>query len=103
MTESVAAGLAGYAGNGTSLALDAAGRPSIAYVAGADLMLARWNGTAWTTEVVDPALYSSYPSLALDGAGNPVIAYRAYQNGVKLALGRRVLARGERDRWPRQR
>jgi hypothetical protein len=64
-----------FTGNG-SLALDAAGNPSVAFTAGREFSLryARREGGVWTIEVVDP-LTGQHASLELDAAGNPRIAY----------------------------
>lgn len=73
-----------YGGGYYSLAFDPAGRPAIAYAFDADrngsydtLKLARWNGTAWMTEVVETGVvgYGVFASLAFDASGNPVIAH----------------------------
>lgn len=63
----------------TSLALDGAGRPHIAYCGGlgwegSSLRYASPDGTAWVTETVD-TLAPAYPSLALDAQGYAHIAY----------------------------
>ena len=58
-----------------SLALDAAGRPHVAY-GGDHLYYAYHDGTAWHVETVDAGLQVGiYASLALDAAGRPHIAY----------------------------
>lgn len=73
-----------YGGGYYSLAFDSAGRPAIAYAFDADrngsydtLKLARWNGTAWKTEVVETGVvgYGVFASLAFDASGNPVMAH----------------------------
>jgi hypothetical protein len=73
-----------YGGGYYSLAFDPAGRPAIAYAVDADrngsydtLKLARWNGAAWKTVVVETGVvgYGVFASLAFDASGNPVIAH----------------------------
>ncbi len=62
-----------------SLALDAAGRPHVAYT-GDQLFYAYFDGAAWQVEAVDAApgsqdIYPSPPSLVLDATGAPHISY----------------------------
>ncbi len=76
ITETIDRG--GFSLSETSLALDAAGRPSIAYTTHwgqypSSLRFARFDGTRWLTETVDPD--GAYPSLALDASGRPHLAY----------------------------
>jgi hypothetical protein len=66
-----------------------AGQPSLAYWGGypavayritkrngdSSCWLARWNGSAWDKEVVDPSATCVNPQLALDLDGNPALAY----------------------------
>ncbi|TBR17897.1 hypothetical protein EPO15_15960, partial [bacterium] len=64
---------------GASLALDAAGNPSLTYSVyslGA-LKFARRSGNAWLTEVVEDGTNNNgvWNGLALDGAGNPHVAF----------------------------
>jgi hypothetical protein len=68
----------------TSLAYAPDGSPAIACAFDADrngsydtLKLARGNGTAWKTEVVETGVvgYGVFASLAFDASGNPVIAH----------------------------
>ena len=67
----------------SSLALDGAGHPRIAYLGGTeDLKYAARDGSGWRTEVVDaPGSVGLYASLALDSAGNPRISYYDDTNG----------------------
>lgn len=75
----------GRAGRGSSIAVDAAGRPHISYYdyqylgTGEDgLRYAHWDGASWQVQSVDLVFqrYLQSPtSLALDGAGHPHIAY----------------------------
>lgn len=64
----------------TSMALDSSGRPSIGYYDNSSgtinggVRYASWNGTSWTTQVVE-SNWISGPSLALDAAGNPHFSY----------------------------
>jgi len=70
----------------TSLAYDPAGNPSISYcvrvitgkgktVTTYYLKFARWNGSAWVTQVVEAGVPAQYNSLAYGPDGNPSIAY----------------------------
>lgn len=72
------------------LAYDRAGKPTIAYrkfVEGSgdvrELKLARWNGSAWQTQVAEKGPgYGGHPSLAFDAEGNPAIAHFAWTFGM---------------------
>ncbi len=74
---------AAYAGfHGTSLVFDAADHPVLSYftydylLAAQALRLARYDGTAWTIQIVDSGEgVGEWSSLALDGAGHPRLAY----------------------------
>ena len=61
-------------GSDTSLALDGAGNPAVAYFeSGSDnVKLARWNGSRWVVEVVGTG---QLPSLALNAAGDAVLSW----------------------------
>jgi RHS repeat-associated protein len=65
----------------TSLALDNSGNPHISYSVNTRVPLkyAKWTGTAWSIQVVDP-WYAENISIALDSSGNPHISYY-YING----------------------
>ncbi len=69
---------------GTSLALDADGRPHIAYRCSPgevyEVCYARFDGTAWLSETVDPG--GTQVSLALDTDDHPRIAYQCYPGEV---------------------
>jgi hypothetical protein len=78
--------LGGCSSEGTSLALDSHDKPWIAYALSYDanctdwdVMLAQWNGTAWSKQRVDPpgvnAGYS--PSIAIDSKDRPHIVYHS--------------------------
>jgi hypothetical protein len=75
-------------GKATSLALDASGRPRIAYDAlpasGIGALRYAWSdGGSWQFETVDPGGELGFvPSLALDNSGNPHISY----NGIMCIL-----------------
>jgi hypothetical protein len=68
-----------------SAALDAQGRPHVAYCSENSGLLkyARWNGSAWEFSTVENS-GACAPSLALDPFGQVYIAYRA-ADGIKLA------------------
>jgi PKD repeat protein len=73
-----------YIGSPTSLALDSAGRPHIAYQDGdnEDLKYARWDGATWQIQTVDSTDdVGIYPSLALDSADQAHVSYRDRTNG----------------------
>jgi hypothetical protein len=96
-------GTAGVLWPRVSLALDVAGKPSIAYsfpddaifswnVTGA-LKLARWTGNAWDIEeITRTGLNGGYASLVLDSAGAPHIAFGAQGAGntAPLRIARRA-------------
>ncbi len=73
----------GVVGSFSSLALDAAGRPSIAYADfSGPLKYAERNGAAWAVQIADTLAGAGPPggagsvSLALDAAGSPRIAFQ---------------------------
>jgi hypothetical protein len=75
-------------GSFVSLALDTAGKPSVAYydATNADLKFASLGGSTWTTQTVDSSFtVGYYPSLKFDKANNPVIAYY-YKTGGDLKV-----------------
>jgi hypothetical protein len=73
----------------SSMALDANGRPAVAYFDAnvGDLKFARFDGDEWQTTVVDwRSITGLYPSLAFDHSGAPVISYYHKSNGdLRLA------------------
>jgi hypothetical protein len=73
-------------GQASSLALDSARRPHVAYCAGHTafrLEYASWTGSSWTIEVVDSNVGTTlfYPSLVLDANDAPHIGYSSYATG----------------------
>ena len=66
-----------YSESETSLKLNAADEPRIAYAAFQILYYASWTGSTWQVEAVpkDPGDTGDFPSLALDSRGDPHIAY----------------------------
>ena len=69
---------------GTSIALDPAGRPCIAFYVFQWLALgfASWNGSSWEFEYADGAHNGQFCSLAFDPAGAPAISYFDAQNSL---------------------
>ena len=66
----------GYVGRFSSIALDSRDNPHISYYNGflnRDLKYARWNGSVWSIEDVDPI--GEHSSLVLDSSDNPHISY----------------------------
>jgi hypothetical protein len=80
------------AGAGSSLALDAAGTPYVAYVDrdnGSKISVKKFVGAAW----VDVGMPVSSgmalgPSLALDAAGKPYVAYKDYDQDDRITVKR---------------
>lgn len=68
---------------GTSLALDSAGRVHISYCENGfySLKYATNASGAWVTTIIDDNWVGPYPSLALDSAGRVHISYYDYGNG----------------------
>ena len=76
-------GVTGSDGIYSSLSIDSSGNPHISYCAYDEnrygyLKYACWNGTGWSTQIVDPAGSGWFTSLALDSEGNPHISYYGY-------------------------
>ncbi len=69
----------GYAGSDSSIALDSAGHPKIAYTRSDgsvnSLRLAEWNGTAWVTSEVLAATFVGHHTLQLGAGDVPMIAW----------------------------
>jgi len=60
----------------TSLAFTPMGHPAISYWANNNLNYAEYNGSSWSTTVVDSAFQTGlHTSLAFDSDGNPAISY----------------------------
>jgi len=79
-------------GTRSSLVLDSADRPRVAYFGHGGLQLASWNGASWDIEVVDPDpgfWPYTVPSLALDSMGGAHIAYYAHGPFGDLMYARR--------------
>jgi hypothetical protein len=77
-------------GSQSSIALDAAGRPHIAYfdVINFDIKYARkTSGGAWVVEVVEAGTATGLPSIAVDAAGHVHIAYHRSPNADPTTLG----------------
>jgi len=76
----------------TSIALDSAGRPRIAYrdAIRGDLKFAQWTGSAWIIETIDSADdVGWWCSLVIDASGNSWISYYdVTTQSVKLAVNR---------------
>jgi hypothetical protein len=66
----------------TSLALDEADRPHIAYCSNGGLRYAWYDGRTWRLEVIDSTSIVGEVSLALDGAGHPHIGYYEDNNSA---------------------
>jgi hypothetical protein len=63
---------------GCDLALDAAGRPTVAWSEADGLWVARWTGNAWETigaSIRGPGTFASGPLIALKPTGDPVLAW----------------------------
>ena len=78
LTETVDGANGDAVGSQTSIAVDAANRPFIAYLDDTNgvLKLAQWTGSAWQIQTVDGSgAIGGAMSLALDSAGRPHIAY----------------------------
>lgn len=82
----------GWLGSWSSIALDAADTPHVAYFVGYpwyDLRYAVRQGGTWLTEVVDSAGEAGYdPSLILDPEGRPIVAYGNVSHSSILVASR---------------
>lgn len=80
----------------SSMALDAAGRPAVAYFDATvgDLKFARFDGADWIVSRIDaPGITGLYPSLAFGADNNPVISY------YRKSSGDLRFARHDGDKW----
>jgi hypothetical protein len=70
-----------------SLALDASGKPVVAWEENSNLYVKRWSGTSWvqvgsTPLDINPTQDAITPSLALDNSGQPVIAWQEFNSNT---------------------
>ena len=87
----------GTTSHSPALALDAKGRPIVAWIEQKDIYLRRWDGAAWT-ELAGSASgegvsagtgRAAYPAVSVDGEGNPVVAWDAADGGRSRVFVRR--------------
>jgi PKD repeat protein len=73
----------GYVGSHTSIVLDSLDRPHISYFDDDQnaLKYARWTGSSWSMETVDPN-GGQHTSIALDENNNPHIAYHVEEGNI---------------------
>ena len=59
-----------------SLAFGPDDRPSVVY-GNTDLKFAHWNGSGWSSQIIDRGLNGTKPSIVYDATGAPAVAYSA--------------------------
>ncbi len=91
-----------HGSSNTSIAIDAAGRPHIAYFAddSADLRYTWYDGKAWHIETVDStSQVGYYASLKLDQGGHPHISYSENANRIDSVYRSLKYAWHDGTRW----
>jgi hypothetical protein len=71
----------------SSVALDASGKPVVAWAENSNIYVKRWSGTSWVQVGraplnINAAQRAGEPSLALDGAGNPIVAWHEFNSNT---------------------
>jgi hypothetical protein len=94
----------GRVGRGSSLALDSAGRPHIAYFdeTNATLKYARFDGSGWVVTTIDDVEYIAFnfrTAIAIDSQDRVHIAYSAYHYEAPDWFGRLKHARNDGGTW----
>ena len=91
----------GAVGVQSSIALDAEGRPRVAYrnASGSQVLYAHKEGTGWLTERVPQLGFYHGVSLALDAAGNAYLGYAAQEETPRGVVTSAKLARRTSGGW----
>src|SRR5438046_8005583 len=91
----------GAVGVQSSIAMDAAGQPRIAYrnASGSQVLYAHKEGTQWFTERVPQVGFYHGVSLAIDAAGNAYIGYAAQEETPRGVVTSAKLARRTSGGW----